>query len=284
MPPPNAHGCPPLPPRPVLGVAVARALEAAGAASRLVTLGLGQNNLGIAAGDALGKALSAQGPRGALRLLRVDYNDIRGQGAERLADGLRVSSSLETLDLNGNRIGVQGARAVAAAIAGGTGEKGAGAGAGAGASSLAPASKLKTLALSYNGLEAAAVAAMLRAGLGRNTSLTELEVCGNDIGREGCAALAGWAEARFGVDPVESEEPMEPEAPSVGGGGSRSWRPAAAAGATASAQVPLRVRIGGDNGVPPSLVTSVGHLVERVNAAVCSAGWRGGAALTIDFS
>lgn len=251
------------------GVAIARALEAAGAASRLAQLNLSRNDMGSPVAEAFGTALAAQGPGGALRALNLSNNRIGPPGATLLAKGLRVSSSLETLDLGRNSIGVVGANAIAAAT-GGTGTKRGG-----------PALGLTTLSLSRNGLPDTAAAEMVEAGLGQNApSLTELDLTLNHLNEESCVALARWAEVRFGV--------ATPETPSTGKE-KKNKKKGAAAGAAAAAAVrapPLRISIGLDRKVVRArVVGSVGRIVEHVNAAVDSAGWlRSGKALKIDLS
>lgn len=102
----------------VSGVALARGLEAAGAASRLRHLHLASNGLSDAAARSLGRALAKQGSSGALRLLSLAHNKVGPEGARALAKGLRVNPSLKSLDLTHNRIGSEGAAALAASISG----------------------------------------------------------------------------------------------------------------------------------------------------------------------
>lgn len=201
------------------GAALASGLEAAGKASRLRRLDLSSNGLADAAAEALGRALAAQGgeaaaPGGAweedsssaaeflLRWLSLADNLFGPEGARLLAQGIRASSSLETLDLGGNaQMGVAGVAAIAAAtVSGGSGD---GEGGGGAMAAAAPSScGLKTLRLARCALSDAHVDAMLRAGLERADacSLRELDVRDNDLLTEaGYTALASWAPLRRAV-------------------------------------------------------------------------------------
>lgn len=140
--------------------ALARGIEAAGASSRLRDLDLSSNELGDTGAEALGRLLVAQGGGGgALRKLSLGANYIGPKGAKALAGGLRVNSSLEVLELNSNRIGADGVAAIAAGISGADCPSG-----------------VRVLLIERNGIGDKSVLKMLRAELGRNTTLKKVEI------------------------------------------------------------------------------------------------------------
>lgn len=241
------------------GVALARGLEAAGAASRLTILILAGAGLGDAAAEALGRALAAQGPGGALRILDLVENQISGKGAIGIAEGLRVSKSLAILSLARNPIGPEGAAAIGAAISG-TGSA---------------ASQLVHLNVSSCCIGDDGVAAMLQAGLRHNTSLTSLDIGANDLGDKGCMALALWAAARFfpsGEDAVAAAALGRPEPPRSGA------LPAEISARAKPLTVILnRVGEGLGNVLSAAAAASIREVKERVNNAADAAGWGRGA-------
>ena len=258
------------------GCAIARGLEAAGAGSRLTHFEINVSTVGLPWASALGRALAAQGPRGALRELDLSYTNLGPEEAIGLAEGIRVCLSLETLILHGNDdIGPRGVAAIASAISG-TGTS---------------ASNLKTLNVSRTEIGDEGVAAMLQAGLGRNSSLTRLDVSGNGLGDQGCMALARWAEARF-FPPHDSpahhtrSQSRAAAGPSAGAGG------LAALGSTRPGKkglhpddaiinaAPLTVIFDEteddefDNEVSAAVEASIRGIMDRVNAAADAAGRR----------
>lgn len=255
--------CPPIPPS---GVELARALESAGAASRLTAINLSQNGIGDDAAEAFGRALAAQGPRGALRTLGLDENQIGDRGAAGLAQGLRVSLSLKWLDLSRNlSVGPDGAAALAWAISG-TGSA---------------ASQLTYLQLNCCDIGDDGVAAMLDAGLGRNASVTHLDVGFNYIGEEGCMALALWAESRFfppgrGEQSVGAAAALDDDpASSPRSGGAPPAEDTSSARRAKPLKVILNVMVvGGQNLVSAEAAASLREVEERANAAAEAAGWR----------
>jgi Ran GTPase-activating protein (RanGAP) involved in mRNA processing and transport len=108
-----------------------------------------------------------------LTKLNLGYNRIGDEGAAALAAVLHVNASLSELDLNKNDIGAAGAAALIAAVPpharGGPG--------------------LATLNLSHNAIGAAGASALAEA-LRENTTITELGLVNCDVGDEGAAALA----------------------------------------------------------------------------------------------
>lgn len=204
--------CPPLP-----GVALARGLEAAGPTSRLCSLDLKRICAGAA--EAIGRALAAQGPAGALRRLVLSWNRICPDGAARLAEGLRLNSSLVELDLSNSRLGPEGAAAIAAALSGSAGV----------------VSGVRHLNLASNKIGSKGVPAMLEAGLGRSASLTRLDVRDNGIqSQKSLVAIALWAAGRVG-----GAAPLPPPAdhppPTAAVGGSCPGRSGSGAGGCAPA-------------------------------------------------
>lgn len=201
-----------------VGVAIARALEAAGASSRLRSLSLRGNLLGFKTVAALGRALEVQGPCGALRALDLGWNlpgggffrGVPGDAAsmEALARGIRAGPSrLETLLLTGNPLSAESAHFLAAALSEGEEE--------------APEGQsacrrrhcwLRTLHLGERSVDDAAAAALLRGGLRSNRSLTVLDLSSNRLSDQGVLSLAQWAaEERFGVPLTPQAKPQEDE-------------------------------------------------------------------------
>ena len=90
---------------------IAAALEAN---ANLTTLDLGYNYIGPRGVRAIADALRNNT---ALRTLSLYYdNEYGAEGAVALAEMLKVNEGLHTLNLRGNAIGVEGARAFAAAV------------------------------------------------------------------------------------------------------------------------------------------------------------------------
>lgn len=250
------------------GVVLARGLEARGAASRLSRLDLVECGLGDPAAEALGRALAAQGVGGALRELNLNENNISPVGAAGLAKGIRVCLSLESLDISSNRIGPEGAAALAAAISGTGGS----------------AHKLSTLDITVNAIGDAGVAAMLEAGLGRNASLSELEVGFNGLREEGCMALARWVEARFFPQPQDAPPAHRTRSRTTATavvGGAAALRPGGSSCRMPPAELlsdraaPLELRMNSVAGELESMRDAFGRIKSRVNAAADeSPGWR----------
>lgn len=233
------------------GAEIACGLEAAGAASRLRHLDLSFNGLGNVTSAALGRALAAQGPEGALRKLCLsDDTQIGSAAAGHLAKGLRVNSTLEALDLAGNsEMGPEGAAAIIRGIAGMGGTP----------------SGVRTLSLASCMLIRegdVGAGSMLEAGLRQNVTLTALDLRANGFREAGCLALAHWAAARFGAAPGHFGE--------LGSGAKPS-------------PLLLNLFFCDSDAV---LRAAVGPIVERANAAAAAAGWRykGRSALTIEYS
>jgi hypothetical protein len=177
--------------------------------------------------------------------------------------------SLESFDISGNHIGPEGARAIAAAVSG-TG---------------ASASQLTYLGISQNEIGDEGVAAMVQAGLGRNTSLTHLDVGDNGLRYAGCMALARWAEARFFPlqdVPAHRTRSRAAAAAAVGAASlSPDWPVSSVPPPKLSARaVPLTVNFdtgdedGFDHELSTAVEASINRIVNRVNAAADAAGWR----------
>jgi Ran GTPase-activating protein (RanGAP) involved in mRNA processing and transport len=73
------------------------------------------NQLGVAAGSALGAMLGSTGGS-TVRELSLYSNSLGPAGGQRLAAGLRCNRRLESLDLGSNRLCDPGARALATAL------------------------------------------------------------------------------------------------------------------------------------------------------------------------
>lgn len=167
-------------------MALAQALEANAASSKLASLNLQDNETSDAAAAAFGRALAAQGAAGALRTLSLACNQVSSLGVKGLSEGLRVGASpLEDLDLSGNPITDKygGFAALGAAL---------------GAEAPQGARGLRTLRLTRTKALCGGVVALLRHGLRQNSTISCLVVSHNGLKDEGVLALAQWvAEDRF---------------------------------------------------------------------------------------
>ncbi|CAE8588342.1 unnamed protein product, partial [Polarella glacialis] len=149
-------------------------------------------------------AFIGSGSVGALQVLDLDCNDLQDEGLSALASSLPHCRSLRELRLGGNRLGLQGAQSLAAALAR-CQEPGlqkldvsrnylgpAGAAALAEALAAEPPIGLRVLRLSVNRVRDAGVAAMSKIfqGSERGPLLEELDLGNNMIGDTGAAALA----------------------------------------------------------------------------------------------
>jgi Ran GTPase-activating protein (RanGAP) involved in mRNA processing and transport len=142
-------------------------------------------------------ALAGLKVNSSLQTLNLTWNKIGDDGAVALAAGLKVNSSLQTLNLTWNKIGDEGAVALAEALKDNKslqtlalcknqiGDEGAKALAGA----LKVNSSVRHLNLRSNKISDSGAAALADA-LKDNKSLTKVELGSNQIGAEGARALA----------------------------------------------------------------------------------------------
>jgi len=101
--------------------------------------------------------------------IHLRFNHIGGEGAQALAEMLKVNTTVMTIDLTWNQIGAEGARALAEMLKVNT--------------------TVTTIDLGYNSIGvkgAEALAEMLKV----NTTVTEIDLGGNDIRAKGAEALA----------------------------------------------------------------------------------------------
>lgn len=251
-------------------VALARGLAAGGAASRLRALDLCSTGLGDATAKALGLALVAQGHAGALRELLLRNNRIGPNGARHLAEGLRVASSLERLNLSCNRIEGKGAAAIAVAIAAsGGGGRGCDDGSEVVQGSSSVGSRLQVLLLGQNALGDDGVAALVR-GLGRNGSLTELDVGQNGLSDAGRLHLANWAAGCFGVALPEKGSRHAPRASPVCSGAACGPAPDTRSTSKAAASSSSS---GAENSSPASPVFAAGRRLRTIRIFASPGDW-----------
>jgi len=157
--------------------ALAEALRQPTTTVRTLTLEW-NDQLGDEGAAALGNALRHNSALRSLGLERCGVGDV---GAAALGVALRdnPASQLHELRLEGNRIGVDGAAHLAAALSTVPRE----------GELTGAATRLRTLGLALNPLDAAG-AALLARGLQRNDGLESLDLAGCNIGDEGAVALA----------------------------------------------------------------------------------------------
>jgi hypothetical protein len=221
----------------------------------VVRLGITGSAVGSEAAHSLGRALAAQGADGALRELDLRGDSIGLASVTALARGLSMCLSLDQLDIANNGIGPPGARAIAAAISG-TG---------------ALASKLRRLNLRGNAIGDEGALAMVEGGLGRNSSLTLLDVGDNGLRDAGYLALVGWAVGRVLSPPRDVLVPLGPSVAAAALPG-----PASSTGGL----VPLKVCFGEEyheQEVSGAVKASIRLIAVNVNSAVGAAGWHRGA-------
>ena len=115
---------------------------------------------------------------GSLTYLRLDGNKIGDEGAKAIAAGVAASGSLTHLFLWENKIGDEGAKALAAGVA--------------------ASGSLAHLNVGFNKIGDAGAKAIAEA-LRVNAVLTELDLRGNEIGKDAKKALQEAAEARPGL-------------------------------------------------------------------------------------
>ena len=117
-----------------------------------------------------------------LTSLNLGDNRIGDDGAKALATALKNNTSLTSLNLLGNRIGDDGAKALATALETNT--------------------SLTSLELGFNRIGADGATALATA-LKNNTSLTSLNLLNNDIGDEGANALAAALKTNTSLTSLE---------------------------------------------------------------------------------
>ncbi|XP_074620584.1 uncharacterized protein LOC141879271 [Acropora palmata] len=152
------------------------------------------NSIGAEGANSLAEALRVNT---SLSSLNLHSNSIGDKGADSLAMALRINTSLCSLDLSANSICAEGAKSLAQALIDNTSLSsfafsynriGA-----EGANSLAQAlrvnASLSSLNLSCNSICAQGANSLAKA-LGVNTSLSSLDLSHNSIGNEGASALA----------------------------------------------------------------------------------------------